>query len=527
MNTSSQKSNQNEQPLKFHIRDALNRMFWLLLVSLGVGSVYTCFMLIPPLTEGVLSGLVSWNVVGSGVICFLIVVCYGASQVRPVHATTYANLITVMGILGTFLGITLGLAGFQVANVQESIPLLLEGLKTAFVTSIVGMSVSTLVRWQRIIGVRHVATLETVADLIRGTNDRLEMLQQQIAGTADTSLANHLKRIEDQYVLGKQDVIKAFQEISKTQTRSTIENTRHLLVVLTEQLNKNLQDILGVDRLNQLVECIGQLIEAHARYQVTLETMTQRLEDLTKESGELAKSQKQIAKSSASLVEAATRLEPLLGTLDAMVQNLQSHLRILEELGRQVQDAIPALARFEEQLIQTINRVLEELLTQIGHSMHTFIASSTDMLENLIDDIVGQIDAKMEALKRELDNIADQVGISLEKANQKAQELLNKSAETLENFQALLEPWESEVRKVMTQCVKFLGENLIAISSKFTEDYRQIMSQWRLILELAQQEQERKQSENALSEDTSDQSHDKPGTAYPTVNDRSENRNAE
>lgn len=50
-----------------------------------------------------------------------------------------ATLLTSIGILGTFAGIVIGLLVFDTANIDESIPSLLEGLKTAFITSVVGM----------------------------------------------------------------------------------------------------------------------------------------------------------------------------------------------------------------------------------------------------------------------------------------------------------------------------------------------------------------------------------------------------
>lgn len=54
------------------------------------------------------------------------------------------SVFATIGILGTFLGIYFGLKEFDVKNINESIPNLLEGLKTAFLTSIVGVSLSMI-----------------------------------------------------------------------------------------------------------------------------------------------------------------------------------------------------------------------------------------------------------------------------------------------------------------------------------------------------------------------------------------------
>lgn len=49
------------------------------------------------------------------------------------------TLMGALGILGTFIGIIIGLLNFNTESIDTSIPVLLGGLKTAFITSIVGM----------------------------------------------------------------------------------------------------------------------------------------------------------------------------------------------------------------------------------------------------------------------------------------------------------------------------------------------------------------------------------------------------
>lgn len=54
------------------------------------------------------------------------------------------SLISTLGVLGTFIGITIGLYHFDTYNLDDSIPLLLSGLKTAFITSLAGMAGSII-----------------------------------------------------------------------------------------------------------------------------------------------------------------------------------------------------------------------------------------------------------------------------------------------------------------------------------------------------------------------------------------------
>ena len=52
--------------------------------------------------------------------------------------------IVSMGVLGTFVGIFIGLQAFDPNDITNSVNDILVGLKTAFFTSIVGMTLSTI-----------------------------------------------------------------------------------------------------------------------------------------------------------------------------------------------------------------------------------------------------------------------------------------------------------------------------------------------------------------------------------------------
>lgn len=59
---------------------------------------------------------------------------------------TLSSTVVSLGLLGTFGGIMFGLIHFDVKAIDDSIPQLLEGLKTAFLTSIAGMTSSLILK---------------------------------------------------------------------------------------------------------------------------------------------------------------------------------------------------------------------------------------------------------------------------------------------------------------------------------------------------------------------------------------------
>ena len=83
--------------------------------------------------------------------CFLIIAAFVWALIYVVRTTEkelperrkwldqLPSIISTLGVLGTFIGITKGLIGFDTSALDQSIPILLDGLKTAFLTSILGM----------------------------------------------------------------------------------------------------------------------------------------------------------------------------------------------------------------------------------------------------------------------------------------------------------------------------------------------------------------------------------------------------
>ena len=57
------------------------------------------------------------------------------------------NIASTIGVLGTFVGISIGLWKFNPNDITYSVPLLLSGMKIAFATSIIGMAASIFMKY--------------------------------------------------------------------------------------------------------------------------------------------------------------------------------------------------------------------------------------------------------------------------------------------------------------------------------------------------------------------------------------------
>ena len=139
----------------------------------------------------------------------------GVNRIIPYVYDTIPNVFTTIGILGTFVGIYFGLRTFDVNNINESIPALLEGLKTAFTTSIWGIILSLFFGKISQVVLRsaelklppkptdELAALQEINDNIIGSrkeNDKnLQTLNKSLIGENDDSVSTQLVKLRNQF----------------------------------------------------------------------------------------------------------------------------------------------------------------------------------------------------------------------------------------------------------------------------------------------------------------------------------------
>jgi len=111
---------------------------------------------------------------------------------------------TTIGIFGTFLGIFFGLQDFNVKSIDESIPNLLNGLKTAFVTSLLGLILSFIFskiikgqikKYSSDTGKELPDIMSNNNTLLKNNNEILSELKEIIKNSIDQS-NNTLKNID-------------------------------------------------------------------------------------------------------------------------------------------------------------------------------------------------------------------------------------------------------------------------------------------------------------------------------------------
>jgi hypothetical protein len=139
----------------------------------------------------------------------------GIDSVNPYFYNSIPNVYTTIGVLGTFVGIFVGLLAFDVNNITESIPTLLEGLKTAFLTSIIGIFLSLFVGKISQIYLKkaegkhppkpthEIAILQEIAETLTDSKSEskelLENINNSLIGDSDTSISTQISKLYNQF----------------------------------------------------------------------------------------------------------------------------------------------------------------------------------------------------------------------------------------------------------------------------------------------------------------------------------------
>jgi len=113
-----------------------------------------------------MANIITVSIVGLIVILFLL-------SINKNSKRNYKNEIVSLGVLGTFIGIAIGLFYFNVTDIKTSMPLLLDGLKTAFVTSGVGIFFSIIISILKPIKSNKSETINALELVVKDFNKNL------------------------------------------------------------------------------------------------------------------------------------------------------------------------------------------------------------------------------------------------------------------------------------------------------------------------------------------------------------------
>lgn len=371
------------------------------------------------------------------------------------------EILTTLGIFGCFTGIALALLDFDTKNINESVPQLLDGVKTAFWASVTGVLGALTIKFrhrfskdpiQASDGEPKSASLEDVVVSIN-------TLRKTIAGENDSSLISQIKLLRQEQNDQSKDLRKSLDEfaekVSELGSKALIEALQKVISDFNNQLNEQFGE--NFKQLNLAVE---KLVLWQQQYKEELD----KLQAVQKQSAEdLSKS----ASIFNELVEKAGAYTASAESLTKLLETFESQYTVLKESQEALNTVLTSMKEVEPSFSA---KLLD--LTQV---FKTGTTSITEHVQTQVKELGAQLkiknDEMAEVVKKMVPDIQKEVN----------NQLLQSQKQLTENFAALDKNLEIELEKSLTT----LGQQLASLSEKFVQDYSPLTERLRDIVNIS------------------------------------------
>ncbi|MEL4394697.1 hypothetical protein [Shewanella algae] len=359
------------------------------------------------------------------------------------------TLLTTLGIFGTFFGIVLGLLDFNQNDIEGSIPPLLEGLKTAFITSIFGILTSLVFKTlstfsflkpnvvettvaeatpEAILSAMHAQVTEVKAlkDALVGNEEstlfgQLKILRGDVNDNAKASLNSAKERAVQQQENFEQFSEKLWlklQDFADTLSKSATEQVIEALKQVIVDFNNNLTEQFG-DNFKQLNDAVIKLVEWQENYKIQLEQMQHQYAQGVESISATEASVAHISEQSKVIPESMQDLKTVMEVNQHQLAELESHLEAFKEMRDKAVEAVPQI---QQQVQATVNDIsaavttasehYKKLLSESDSYIQDHVTTSNSLLEKFATETEKGISQVGEKLKESSDRISKDVEVA-------------------------------------------------------------------------------------------------------------------
>ena len=342
----------------------------------------------------------TFSVIIVGYFIIALIGLYSPRSNRAIHALTNLapTALTSLGILGTFTGIFLGLLDFDMSMINKSVPTLLEGLKVAFGTSIIGLAGALSFRLLRAM------LLEKAHEEDQGQ----EVIQ---------TLKRMVHAIEENQKITKfgfEAQITEFRNFSEHMSKAFSEAIIKELKAVIREFNEKISEQFG-ENFKQLNIAVGRLLEWQDKYRIHLEILQKSFDQALNGIQESERSIFAIEKSSSVIPKHMEKFNEVNTQLNQRLLDLHQGLSSIAEMRDKAENAFPEIANNIDKMTTIIGESVEKQAAVLEASTSQMTDSVNMAFEQLNSSVV-QLD---EAMQKEIENIVQAMAESLSGITQK------------------------------------------------------------------------------------------------------------
>ena len=414
---------------------------------------------------------------------------FNANQLDEIGISGICDLIpgtmTGLGILGTFLGLVLGISGFDTASTEaitSSISGLLSGMGTAFLTSIVGVFFSLVFSYLH----------KIIYDY---ANKNLELF---INNFHEKELDGHDNSTENQ-LLGYQQQQTDFQ-LQQTELLKTFAG------IVSEAVSKSISDTMKSEltpifnRMEQTIEMFGKFASTQQK-----EGLDQVVQEFIRCMNDSLKGQfEELGRTIQSLCEWQRSSVLQMQKIVDGICDTSTEIEKINEISKQT---IVEMNRFVTQLNELQSKINEE--TELAHQqiekgneINERQAGYIDKLvecQTSIGDLATHVQAEADAVQKSVDLISDHCKTQIDgitDAAKQSMETLSDSTKVLvesshQQMQSLAATAESEMQ-MLSETASSLSEDnhnqLLALTKASSEQMGQLSAAANAVMQNSQQQ---------------------------------------
>lgn len=306
---------------------------------------------------------------------------------------SFSTTIVSVGLFATFVGVLMGLYGFDSANVASSVPHLLEGLRFAFAGSVLGMFLSlTLSILQKIFGASGEGE-----DALQSIDQKLGILVSTIQSPGELVhqftemkgfLKDHLERIN-------KSLDEALGQLAKGATQEVVEALEKII----NEFNHNLTAQFG-DNFKELNAACLTLVEWQRKYKEHVDSAQKGLVNIMASLDQSCQAATQITANNEKTQRACLDVASLLKAYDIQIHTLESHLQSCKALGEQA-------GSFLSQTQNALSLSAESMNAFSG-TIENSVGKQSEALARLTDEIDKQLPKALGELETVLASITNQ-----------------------------------------------------------------------------------------------------------------------
>lgn len=379
-------------------------------------------------------------------------------------ANNAPSLLTSLGITFTFMGVLRGLLDFDLNDINVGITQLLEGMKVAFVSSVLGISLSFVFRLLQI----TIKPSES-HDLQETMESGFQELAEAIGGSHGESMTAQLTALQ-QTLDVKLDILNAsFKSFAEDMVTKGSEAMISALTRVIQDFNTKINEQLG-DNFVRFNDAVGALLEWQKANKEELTDLTKAMTSVRGSLEKASASLAEIVSQTANIPAQMEALQAFFQKAEEEMNRLYGGLAALADMRVKAQEALPSME-------QGLRQVSDQVLSTTETSINTLTAASSKYQESATQTLEG-VRSMSSAATGSLDSfsklfaetqsglatlIADSQG-SMEKSVTNAISALNISIQQL----------DSSMQGEVQRCVEVMARNITRITEEFVTQYRQL-----------------------------------------------------